>query len=60
MAHLYDLALFEGKLLYCGVRVRGHGLGVVVKQSYKNPRQVVRLRLLEVVRRASIPSSVTA
>lgn len=50
MAHLYDLALFKGKLFDCRIRVWGHRLGVVVKQSYKNPRQVVRLRLVKVVR----------
>lgn len=53
-SHLDDLALFERQLLVSRVRVWGHGEGVIVKQSHKYTRQVLRVRLLVVLRGAAL------
>lgn len=59
--YLDDLSFFEGKLLFCSIRIWGHGEGVVVKQSHKDAgRELLGTRVsfrfvIEVWRKAVSP-----
>ena len=61
--HLDDLPFFKGKLLFRSIWVWGHGEGVVVKKSHKDPgwelfRPRVRLWLFIEVWRKPVPPTV--